>query len=90
MGDGRLDNAALLQIVQGACRAHHVLDMHAMAREHGTVVSAVMLGALAASGLFPFPKEAYLQVVGKDGRGAAASLAGIAGPAAAHRSWSGW
>lgn len=77
MGDGRLDNAALLQIVQGACRAHHVLDMHAIAREHGTVVSAVMLGALAASGLFPFPKEAYLHVVGKGGRGAAASLAGF-------------
>ncbi len=77
MGDGRLDNAALLQIVQGACRAHHVLDMHAMAREHGTVVSAVMLGALAASGLFPFPKEAYLKIVGKGERGAAASLAGF-------------
>ena len=77
MGDGRLDNAALLQIVQGACRAHHVLDMHAMAREHGTVVSAVMLGALAASGLFPFSKEAYVQVVGNGGRGVAASLAGF-------------
>ena len=77
MGDGRLDNAALLQIVQGACRAHHVLDMHAMARENCTVVSAVMLGALAGSGLFPFPKDAYLHVVGNGGRGAAASLAGF-------------
>lgn len=77
LGDGRLDNASLLQIVQGACRAHHVLDMHAMAREHGTVVSAVMLGALAGSGLLPFAKDAYLQVVGAGGRGAAASLAGF-------------
>ena len=77
MGDGRLDHAALLHIVQGACRAHHVLDMHQMAHEHGTVVSAVMLGAIAASGLLPFPKDAYLHIVRASGRGAAASVAGF-------------
>lgn len=77
LGDGRLDNAPLLQLVQGACRAHHVLDMQAMAHAHGTVVSAVMLGAIAASGLFPFPKAAYVQVVKAGGRGAEASAAGF-------------
>ena len=77
LGDGRLNDAALLQIVQSACRAHHVLDMQAIARTHGTAVSAVMLGAIAASGLFPFPKEAYLQVVRASGRSAAASVAGF-------------
>lgn len=77
IGDGRLDQTALLQIVQSACRAHHVFDMQALARQHGTIVSAVMLGAVAASGLFPFPKDAYLKIVRQGGRGADASLAGF-------------
>ena len=77
IGDGRLDTAALLQIVQSACRAHHVFDMQAIAHQHGTIVSAVMLGAIAGCGLFPFPKDAYLKVVKQGGRGVAASVAGF-------------
>ena len=77
LGDGRLDNAALLAIVQSACRAHHVLDMQLIAQENGTVVSAVMLGAIAASGLLPFAKEDYLAIVRNSERGAQASLAGF-------------
>ena len=37
--------------------------MDALAREAGTVVSAVMLGAIAGSGLFPFAREDYEAVV---------------------------
>ena len=77
LADGRLDDAALLAIVQSACRAHHVLDMQRIARDNGTVVSAVMLGAIAGSGLLPFAKDDYLAVVRDSGRGAQASLAGF-------------
>jgi indolepyruvate ferredoxin oxidoreductase, beta subunit len=77
LGDGRLDDAALLFIVQSACRAHHVLDMQRIARDNGTVVSAVMLGAIAGSGLLPFAKEDYIAIVRESGRGAQASLAGF-------------
>ena len=77
LGDGRLNDASLLSIVQSACRAHHVLDMQRIAREHGTAVSAVMLGAIAASELFPFAKDDYIAVVRDSGRGAQASLAGF-------------
>lgn len=77
LGDGRLDDAALLSIVQSACRAHHVLDMQRIARDNGTVVSAVMLGAIAGSGLLPFAKEDYIAIVRDNGRGAVASLAGF-------------
>jgi len=76
-GDGRLDDKALLSIVQSACRMHHVLDMQRIARENGTVVSAVMLGAIAGSGLLPFAKDDYLAIVRDSGRGAQASLAGF-------------
>jgi indolepyruvate ferredoxin oxidoreductase beta subunit len=77
LGDGRLDDATLISIVQSACRAHHLLDMHRIARENGTVVSAVMLGAIAGSGLLPFAKDDYIAIVRESGRGALASLAGF-------------
>lgn len=77
LADGRTDSAELLKLVQGFSRDHHVLDMAALAREAGTVVSAVMLGAVAGSGLFPFRREDYEAVVGASGASAAASLRGF-------------
>jgi len=77
LGDGRRDDAQLLQLVREHSRAHHVLDMAALTREAGTVVSAVMLGAIAASGLLPFPRADYEAVVGAGGH-AKASLRGFA------------
>jgi indolepyruvate ferredoxin oxidoreductase beta subunit len=77
LGDGRLDDTALIAIMQSACRAHHLLDMQRIARENGTVVSAVMLGAIAGSGLLPFAKDDYIAIVRDSGRGAQASLAGF-------------
>ncbi|WP_279343464.1 indolepyruvate oxidoreductase subunit beta family protein [Variovorax terrae] len=78
LGDGRADSAPLLDVVKTFSREHHVFDMGAVARESGTVVSAVMLGAVAGSGLFPFPREAYETVIRQGGRGAEASLRGFA------------
>ena len=79
MGDGRLDDAELARVVQSFSREHQVFDMAAVARECGTVVSAVMLGAIAGSGLFPFDRADYEAVVGAGGGAAAqASLRGFA------------
>ncbi|NNU45390.1 indolepyruvate oxidoreductase subunit beta family protein [Ramlibacter montanisoli] len=78
LGDGRTDAADLLKLVRQFSRAHQVFDMAAIAKEAGTVVSAVMLGAIAGSGLFPFPREDYEAVVKAGGKGAEASLRGFA------------
>ena len=78
LGDGRTDAEQLMQLVRQFSRAHQVFDMGAMAREAGTVVSAVMLGAVAGSGLFPFDREDYEAVVKAGGKGAEASLRGFA------------
>lgn len=77
LGDGRADPADLLKLVQQFSRAHQVFDMAAVARESGTVVSAVMLGAIAGSGLFPFTRAQYEAVVKSGGKGAEASLRGF-------------
>jgi indolepyruvate ferredoxin oxidoreductase beta subunit len=53
--------------VQQFSREHHVFDMNGVAKEAGTVVSAVMLGAIAGSGLFPFKREDYEAGGGKAG-----------------------
>ena len=78
MGDGRMDSERLMRVVQAHSRAHHVLDMGAMARESGTIVSAVMLGAVAGCGLFPFKRTDYEAVMGDGSGTAAASLRGFA------------
>lgn len=78
LADGRADAADLVKLVQQFSRAHQVFDMSAIARDAGTVVSAVMLGAIAGSGLFPFRREDYEAVVKAGGKGAEASLRGFA------------
>ena len=77
LADGRADSAALVKIVKDFSREHHVFDMGVVAKEAGTIVSAVMLGAIAGSGLFPFPRESYEAVVRSGGKAAEASLRGF-------------
>ena len=79
LGDGRANSADLLNVVEAFSREHHVFDMAAEARRCGTVVSAVMLGAIAGSGLLPFAREHYESVVrAGGGPSAEASMRGFA------------
>lgn len=78
MGDGRRDPVELLALVNTHSRARHVLDMAALTKQAGTVVSAVMLGAIAGSGLLPFARRDYETVIGESGGSAKASLRGFA------------
>jgi indolepyruvate ferredoxin oxidoreductase, beta subunit len=78
LADGRADSSELVKVVKNFSREHHVFDMEAASKEAGTIVSAVMLGAIAGSGLFPFSRAAYESVVRAGGKGAEASLRGFA------------
>jgi indolepyruvate ferredoxin oxidoreductase beta subunit len=77
-GDGRLDEGDLLRIVHAQSREAEAFDMAAAAREAGTVISAVLFGAIAASGALPFERAAYEAIIGGSERGAGASLRGFA------------
>ncbi len=59
LGDGRIDDAQLVQIVQRHSKEHHIIDMPLLAKKAGTMVSAVMLGAVAGSGIFPFARADF-------------------------------
>ncbi|MFZ1741797.1 MAG: indolepyruvate oxidoreductase subunit beta family protein, partial [Pontixanthobacter sp.] len=55
--------------------AHQVVafDMNVLAVRHGSVISAALFGALAATGKLPFAHQDFLDVIEKSGKGAEAS-----------------
>ena len=78
LGDGRHNAQTLLKLVQTHSRAHHILDMAQLTQASQTVVSATMLGCIAASGVLPFARADYEAVVDQGGASAKASLRGFA------------
>jgi indolepyruvate ferredoxin oxidoreductase beta subunit len=77
LGDGRAPDDTLMRIVRSHSAQAQWLDMTAAARRAGTVISAVLFGAIAASGVLPFAAEACRQTIRAGGRGVAASLRGF-------------
>ncbi|MEY4644575.1 MAG: hypothetical protein RLZZ596_1406 [Pseudomonadota bacterium] len=77
LADGRRDEQQLMQMIASQSQVHHVLDMAELTRQAGTVVSAVMLGCIAASGLLPMAREAYRTILADGSSAAQASLRGF-------------
>ena len=89
MGDGRLEGERLLQGAKTLAKQALLFDMAALAESSGTVISAVMFGALAGAlqgaaargdhgpGALPLSRQACEDAIGKT-RGAEASLKGFA------------
>ena len=81
LADGRVDDAALLSALRSAAFELELLDMATLARQSGTVISAVMLGALAgwatATARLPFARADYEATIRASGRGVEASLRGF-------------
>ncbi len=82
LGDGRFPSERLLDVLRGNSRTFTAFDMDACAAGAGTVVSAVMLGAIAASGVLPFGSDVFEAVIRASGVGVDASLRGFAAGAA--------
>ena len=78
MGDGRYDDERILRTARAASKRAILADFQALALESGTLISAVLFGALAGSGALPLPRAACEAAIRGGGRGAAASLRGFA------------
>jgi len=78
LGDGRFDSSLLQDVARRHCRRLVAFDMERVARDAGTVPSAVMFGAIAATGLLPFAREQCEATIRQSGRGAESSLRGFA------------
>ena len=77
MGDGRVDVELMRRVIGGHCAQLVELDMPALAQRAGTVISAVMFGAIAGSGRLPFATAACVDVIRHSGRGVEASVRGF-------------
>ena len=75
MGDGSVDVAELTEIVKSQAKRSILFDMDAMAEQHHSVISSVMLGALCGSGALPFARATFESVIRKSGIAVETNLA---------------
>ena len=74
-GDAIADPDAVVAAAGIAAKRVIAFDMETVARQHRSVISACMFGALAASKALPFAPESYEAVITAGGRSAGPSLA---------------
>lgn len=78
MGDGIADSKAVLEALRARSRRLICFDMQQLAEEHHSVISSVLLGAIAGSGALPFPRALYEQAIANSGVAVKSNLAGFA------------
>jgi indolepyruvate ferredoxin oxidoreductase beta subunit len=78
MGDGRVDTARAIAAIEGAAKKAILFDMEAETAGAGTVISAVMFGALIGSGALPLARTDAEAAIRTGGKGVEASLKGFA------------
>ncbi|WP_137109881.1 indolepyruvate oxidoreductase subunit beta family protein [Rhodobacter sp. SY28-1] len=77
-GDGIADATEVLAAADIAARRVIAADFDALALAQGSVISASLFGALAASETLPFPREAFEAAIAKGGKGVEPSLKAFA------------
>jgi indolepyruvate ferredoxin oxidoreductase beta subunit len=77
MADGRFDSERILEAAKQLAKRAVLFDMRELAQQNGTVINAVLFGAMAGSGVLPLPREACEAAIRGGGRGAEASLRGF-------------
>jgi indolepyruvate ferredoxin oxidoreductase beta subunit len=78
MGDGRVDEDKLLEGARAAAARLVCADFAEVAERAGAPISAVLFGALAASGALPFSRDQFEQAIRRGGVGVEGSLRAFA------------
>ncbi|MEX0299306.1 MAG: indolepyruvate oxidoreductase subunit beta family protein, partial [Kordiimonas sp.] len=78
MSDGRKDSEPVLEAAEASAKHFVSFDMESLAKDNGTIISAVMFGALAGSGALPISREVFEDVIKHAGRAVKTNLAGFA------------
>jgi indolepyruvate ferredoxin oxidoreductase beta subunit len=89
LADGRADSAALFAACRDAARELVAFDMAALADAAGSVISAVLFGALAGAGALPVPRTAFEAAIRRGQVGVSSSLAAFGAGFEAARSGGG-
>jgi len=79
MGDGRVDSAELLAHADKAAKRFIRFDMERAAEDAGSVISAVLFGALAGAGVLPFSRAQFEATIERGGVGVKPSLKAFGG-----------
>lgn len=74
MGDGRVDSDALISHAEKAAKRFVRFDMAEAAQASGSVISAVLFGALAGTGVLPFSRRQFEETIERGGVGVKPSL----------------
>jgi indolepyruvate ferredoxin oxidoreductase, beta subunit len=77
MGDGRLDQDKLIKAIKEHAREAVLIDMERLAQQSGSIVNAVMLGAIAGAAKLPVSAEQLEAAIRADGKQAEANLRGF-------------
>ncbi|WP_233869470.1 indolepyruvate oxidoreductase subunit beta family protein [Paraburkholderia adhaesiva] len=74
MGDGRVDSEALIAHAKKSAKRFVHFDMAQAAQASGSVISAVLFGALAGTGVLPFSRRQFEETIERGGVGVKPSL----------------
>jgi indolepyruvate ferredoxin oxidoreductase beta subunit len=77
MGDGRFDQEKLIKVVKDNTREAVLIDMDTLAKQSGSIVNAVMLGAIAGSQRLPVSAEQLEAAIRADGKSVDSNLRGF-------------
>ena len=77
LADGRVDSEELLGSIAIAARKLIHRDFSLLARDSGSVISAVLFGALAGSGTLPFNQQQFEDAIIRSGVSVESSLSGF-------------
>ena len=77
MGDGRFDRDKLVNAIKMHSHETLLIDMEQLAKQSGSIISAVMLGAIAGCGRLPLAPEQFEAAIRADGKAVEANLRGF-------------
>ncbi len=78
LGDGLVDQEPVARVAEKVSKKFVSFDMAAAAEETGSVISSVLLGAIAGAGALPFERSAFEEAIRMSGRSIDANLKGFA------------
>lgn len=78
MGDGRIDGDRVLEAARTMANKAILFDMARTARDCGSQLNAVMLGAAAGTGVLPIAPEVFEEGIRAEGKAVKQNLAGFA------------
>jgi len=77
MGDGRFDQDKLIKVIKQHARDALLVDMDSLARQSGSIINAVMLGAIAGCGRLPLKREHFETAIREAGKSVENNLHGF-------------